>query len=75
MSKSIEGSIECPFYLEEGESFIKCEGILDNTISIHNFNDDKSKRKYEACICSVSGGKKCSHYRAVHLLYDRGLRC
>ena len=33
MSKSIEGAIECPFYLEEGKSFIKCEGVLNGTIT------------------------------------------
>ena len=43
MSKSIEGAIECPFYLEEGKSFIKCEGILNGTICTHSFNNDKEK--------------------------------
>ena len=43
MSKSIEGSIECPFYLEEGKSFIKCEGVLNGTICTHSFNNDKEK--------------------------------
>ena len=37
MSKSIEGAIECPFYLEEGKNFIKCEGILNGTVCAHNF--------------------------------------
>ena len=43
MSKSIEGTIECPFYLEEGKGFIKCEGILNGTVSTHSFNTDKEK--------------------------------
>ena len=46
MSKSIEGAIECPFYLEEGKSFIKCEGILNGTICTHSFNNDKEKHRH-----------------------------
>ena len=44
MSKSIEGAIECPFYLEEGKNFIKCEGILNGTVCSHNFTDNNKKQ-------------------------------
>ena len=50
MSKSIEGAIECPFYLEEGKSFIKCEGVLNGTICTHSFNNDKDKHNYETWV-------------------------
>ena len=74
MSKSIEGAIECPFYLEEGKSFIKCEGVLNGTICTHSFNNDKDKHNYETSVCSVFGGKRCADHRAVAILYDKGVR-
>ena len=74
MSKSIEGAIECPFYLKEGKRFIKCEGILNGTICTHSFNSDKEKLFFENTVCSVFGGKRCAHHRAVALLYDKGVR-
>jgi hypothetical protein len=74
MSKSIEGAIECPFYLEEGKGFIKCEGVLQDTVCTHSFNTDVEKRKFEISVCSVFGGKRCSHHRAVATLYDKGVR-
>ena len=74
MSKSIEGAIECPFYLEEGKSFIKCEGILSGTVCAHNFTDNNKKREFETTVCSVFGGRHCAHHRAVAILYDKGLR-
>ncbi len=74
MSKMIEGRIECPFYLKEGERFISCEGVLDNTSSTHRFKSNEEKRKYEFTVCCVNGGKKCPHHRTVSVLYERGLR-
>lgn len=74
MSKSIEATIECPFYLEEGNNFIKCEGMLDKTTTTHTFNNNSDKRNFETTMCGVSGGRKCPHHRAVAILYDRGLR-
>ncbi|MBE6747900.1 MAG: hypothetical protein E7557_01565 [Ruminococcaceae bacterium] len=74
MSKSIEGAIECPFYLEEGKGFIKCEGVLNGTVCTHSFSDNAKKSEFEASVCSVFGGKRCAHHRAVAILYDKGLR-
>ena len=74
MSKSIEGAIECPIYLEEGKGFIKCEGVLSGTVCSHNFTDNNKKLEYETTVCSVFGGRRCAHHRAVAILYDKGLR-
>lgn len=74
MSKMIEGRIECPFYLKEGESYIACEGVLNGTKCFHKFPNDKQKRCYEIAICCVSGGRNCQHYRTVSLLYERGIK-
>lgn len=74
MSKMIEGMIECPFYIKEGERFIGCEGVLEKTISIHSFKSENEKKNYEFQVCCVNGGKKCPHFKNVFALYERGER-
>lgn len=74
MSKEIEASIECPFYIKEGERFIRCEGVLGGTQCIHRFKSDAAKRQHELKLCSTLGGRNCPHYRTVSVLYERGLR-
>ncbi len=74
MSKSIEGIIECPFYIKEGERFITCEGLFPESSVTHRFSDNNLKKIHEFEFCCVNGGKKCSHFRNVSLLYERGKR-
>lgn len=74
MSKTIESVIECPFYLEEGEGFIACEGLLKKSACKHTFPTDSDKRQYETDFCCVKGGRNCPHYRAVAFLYETGKR-
>ena len=73
MSKAIESMIECPFYIDEGKSFIVCEGLVKNTRSVNHFRSEAEKKAQEENICSQRCGKKCNHYRALSLLYERGL--
>ncbi len=73
MAKAIEGVIECPFYLKEGDGFISCEGLLKgSTTATHRFKSDDEKRSYEYDFCCVNGGKRCPHYRNLMILYERG---
>lgn len=74
MSKFIEGMIECPFYLKEGENFISCEGIIAGSECLHKFKNEFLKRDYEIDICSSNGGKKCQYHKTLSLLYERGLK-
>lgn len=74
MSKQIEGRIECPFYLEEGDGFITCEGVLKDTRCKHQFINNFYKRNYEEAVCCASGGRKCHHYRNLSVLYERGIK-
>ncbi len=74
MSKNIEGLIECPFYVKEGERFITCEGLLENSTVTHRFTTNEEKKCHEFDFCCVNAGKKCPHYRNVSLLYERGQR-
>ncbi len=71
MAKFIERLIECPFYLGEGDKLINCEGengkkyirIFDNNIDI---------AEHEKGVCSVDGGRGCSHYKKINRLYECG---
>lgn len=74
MSKLIEGKIECPFYIKEGEYFIRCEGVLKNTECVHRFVSNAEKKRYEETVCSCFGGRNCPHHRAVAVLYERNVR-
>lgn len=74
MSKLIERRIECPFYLNEGNRFITCEGILKGTKTTHRFRTNDVKVIYENEVCCCNGGKRCQHFRNVSILYERGLR-
>lgn len=73
MSKSIEEAIECPFYIAEGDNFIICEGLVKNVKCVNKFRSKTEKRIQEETVCSKNCGKKCNHYRAVSLLYERGI--
>ena len=73
MSKSIESIIECPFYIAEGYDFIVCEGLVKNVNCVNKFRSKAEKRTQEETVCSQNCGKKCNHYRAVSVLYERGI--
>ncbi len=73
MSKQIEASIECPFYLDEGDCFIQCEGAIKGTNCVHNFQSNKEKRSHQINICGKNCGKKCYHYRTISIMYERGV--
>ena len=72
MSKSIEASIECPFYREEKSFAIICEGLFENTVCIHKFKTTIAKRKHEKQFCTQKQGKNCPHYRRLSIMYERG---
>lgn len=71
MSKTIEAMIECPFYVKEGERFIRCEGSVKGTECIHRFITDSQKVRHEENFCSKFGGRNCPHHRVVAVLYER----
>ena len=56
MSKLIEGKIECPFYIKEGEYFIRCEGVLKNTECVHSVG--ALKELFEM-LCEYEDEKPC----------------
>lgn len=74
MSKAIESLIECPFYIKEGDRFIRCEGHIDGTQTVQRFASNAAKENYEVTVCGCFGGRNCIHYRNVYALYDSGVR-
>ncbi len=73
MSKQIESSIECPFYIKEGDKSITCEGVIKDTTCVHRFSSQEEKAKHEVRVCSNNCGKKCYHYRTLSVMYERGV--
>lgn len=71
MAKFIERIIECPFYIGEGNGFINCEGE-DGKKHTRVFDSNTEKSMYEKGVCSVDGGRDCSHYKIINRLYECG---
>jgi hypothetical protein len=65
----IDTKIECPFYIKDIKKEILCEGSIVDTVSIQKFRSASKRIEYEQDYCSVNGGRKCPHYRAVDLRY------
>lgn len=74
MSKSIESMIECPFYIEEKETSIICEGSIKNTTITHVFRTDYEKENHEVYVCSENQGKNCPHYQLLMEMYEEGVK-
>lgn len=74
MAKAKEIIIECPFYYEHGKFSICCEGLCGSGQTTHSFNSSKELQRHISSFCGYLGGRKCPHFRAVSLLYERGLR-
>ena len=74
MSKNLEGYIECPFYLDYSNNTITCEGVCDDSVTVHSFHSKPAFKAQMKKFCTCDGGKNCDHFKAVTLLYERGLR-
>ncbi len=74
MSKELEALVECPFFVKHGKDFIVCEGLCDTGKTTHSFRAKSAKTEHIVNVCCSNSGRKCPHYRAVSLLYERGLR-
>ncbi len=73
MSNPVELLVECPFYITNKTNAIYCESCIPNTQSKFVFSTLKKKSDYIKNVCSVNHGKKCLHYRAMMILYERGM--
>ena len=72
MSNPLEAKIECPFYITNTSKAIYCESCIADTENRFVFKTMGEKSSYIKDICSVNQGKKCLHYRAMMILYERG---
>lgn len=73
MSNTLEAAVECPFYITNKTNQIYCEGPIANTENRFVFKSMKAKSDYIKNVCSANQGKKCLHYRAMMILYERGM--
>lgn len=72
MGRGIDALVECPFFISQGDNFIKCESYISQTKTSFEFRFSRDKKKYVEEICSCGGGKRCRHYRLMSILYERG---
>jgi hypothetical protein len=73
VSNPLEALVECPFYITNKRNEIYCEGPIANADSRFVFKTMKAKTDYIKNVCSCNHGKKCLHYRAMMIFYERGV--
>lgn len=66
--------VMCPFFKGSGKQTITCEGFNHNTDCKQRFSDANVKNEYEHEKCSTVSYRNCHYYRALALLYDRGIK-
>jgi hypothetical protein len=72
MSNPLEAMVECPFYITNKTNQIYCESPITDAQNRFVFETIKAKSNYIKDVCSCNQGKKCMHYRAMMVLYERG---
>ena len=61
----------CPFWKDEGENFISCEGMVNRSKTIVCFATQESKASYAARKCKdMKGYKTCLYARALIEKYE-----
>ena len=69
-NKTVEALVKCPFYVQEKENRIACEGYIKNTCMITSFPDAAQKRAHlRACCFHVDGGK-CFFAQSLFRKYE-----
>ncbi len=68
--KTIESYIQCPFYIAEREREIRCEGLFENTVVVHRFENSQAKLKQEKEMCCVKLGSKCPYNKLLNKKYE-----
>ena len=58
-NKTVEALIKCPFYMQEKENLIMCEGYVKNTCMITKFSGAARKRDYLRANCFHEDGGAC----------------
>ena len=52
--------VVCPFYHNEDNLTLYCEGIVEKSTLLFAFRELKDKKEYkERCCCSLDGYKQC----------------
>lgn len=71
MQHYVSKSVVCPFYSQESQLRIHCEGIgFDNRLQLcFNSLSDKRNFKWRYCEC-LERYTKCPLYKAIYTKYD-----
>jgi hypothetical protein len=74
MSVSLDANAECPFFMAQGEKYIRCEGYMGAKVIHRNeFRHKVDRLKFFRDVCCCDGGRKCMHYRVLSAMYDKGV--
>lgn len=49
----------CPYYEKEAGMSITCTGAIENSLQMNRFKSKAAKKKWQECVCSSFGYKKC----------------
>lgn len=60
--------VKCPFYKDEKDRDIKCEGDVSK-VCTHSFKAPSKKQKVKEKYCNDQY-TQCPHYKAVYSLYE-----
>ena len=61
---------KCPYFVTDLKSYIKCEGIMENTFNTISFEDAAEKKIFQECICFTQNYRKCELYSLVERRYN-----
>ncbi|MBQ7638264.1 MAG: hypothetical protein IJS90_05145 [Clostridia bacterium] len=70
-NKTVEAWIKCPFYVNERENLIMCEGYITNTCMITKFSSAKEKKAHLKANCYHHTGGGCFMAESLFRKYDK----
>ena len=68
-NKTVEALIKCPFYLQENENRIVCEGYIKDTCMITKFAGAAQKKAHFRACCFHEDGGKCFFAKSLFQKY------
>ena len=69
-NKTVEALIKCPFYLQENETRIVCEGYIKDTCMITKFPGAAQKKAHFRACCFHEDGGKCFFAKSLFQKYE-----
>ncbi|MCH5199226.1 MAG: hypothetical protein J1E34_10025 [Oscillospiraceae bacterium] len=70
-NKTVEALIKCPFFVNEKNNIIACEGYIKNTCMITKFSGAKQKKEHLKKNCYHCTGGACFMAMSLFAKYDK----